>query len=532
MADVKISALNALGTSPAADDLIPVVDVTATETKKLRIDELFTNPDVTGTLTADGLTVDGNGDISGYIGIGDGFVSGLTANTLTYQADDHNFKNNANNKSFLTIDGATGDISFFEDTGTTAKFFWDASAESLGIGTTSAGDPITPLVINKSDSSAGYIRFTNSDATSGFYIGLTASEDALLNNQEASNMIFHTSNTEAMRIDSSGNVGIGTTSPVDTGPTYGDLTINGSVGAFISLQSNGSTTGVLQTIGTETRLSTSVASGYLAFRTDTGGAGTEAMRIDSSGNVGIGTTTPLALLHVQGEVGTTNGTAAAPTHTFYGDNDTGMFRAAVDTLALATGGTEAARIDSSGNLLVGTTLTPTNLNSTSTEEGMAIGGDGLVVIANSGQSPLVLNRLTSDGNVLNFNKDGLTVGSIGTDSNSELYISGAGNRGGLGFYDTATGAAIQPVNSDGTISDGDTSLGDSGARIKDLYLSGGVQQSPVTVSSLPAAASSTGYRYMVSDSTVAASGNFGATVAGSGSNVVPVFSDGTNWLIG
>ena len=32
---------------------------------------------------------------------------------------------------------ANGDISFYEDTGTTAKLFWDASAESLGIGTTS-----------------------------------------------------------------------------------------------------------------------------------------------------------------------------------------------------------------------------------------------------------------------------------------------------------------------------------------------------------------------------------------------------------
>jgi hypothetical protein len=37
----------------------------------------------------------------------------------------------------LTLDHTTGDISFYEDTGTTPKFFWDASAESLGIGTSS-----------------------------------------------------------------------------------------------------------------------------------------------------------------------------------------------------------------------------------------------------------------------------------------------------------------------------------------------------------------------------------------------------------
>ena len=37
----------------------------------------------------------------------------------------------------LSLDHATGDIAFYEDTGSTAKFFWDASAESLGIGTDS-----------------------------------------------------------------------------------------------------------------------------------------------------------------------------------------------------------------------------------------------------------------------------------------------------------------------------------------------------------------------------------------------------------
>lgn len=37
---------------------------------------------------------------------------------------------------------------------------------------------------------------------------------------------------------------------------------------------------------------------------------------------------------------------------------------------------------------------------------------------------------------------------------------------------------------------------------------------------------------MVSDSSVVAAGNFGNVVAGSGANIVPVFSDGTNWRIG
>ena len=62
---------------------------------------------------------------------------------------------------------------------------------------------------------------------------------------------------------------------------------------------------------------------------------------------------------------------------------------------------------------------------------------------------------------------------------------------------------------------------------------GYLKQTPVAVSALPAAATvGAGTRGFVSDSTVAASGNFGVTVTGGGSNKVPVFSDGTNWLIG
>lgn len=52
-----------------------------------------------------------------------------------------------------------------------------------------------------------------------------------------------------------------------------------------------------------------------------------------------------------------------------------------------------------------------------------------------------------------------------------------------------------------------------------------------TVATLPSAASNTGALARVSDSSVAASGNYGATVAGGGANRVKVFSNGTNWVI-
>ena len=60
-----------------------------------------------------------------------------------------------------------------------------------------------------------------------------------------------------------------------------------------------------------------------------------------------------------------------------------------------------------------------------------------------------------------------------------------------------------------------------------------VKTAGVTVANLPnAVTAGAGTRAFVTDATVVASGNFGATVTGGGANNVPVFSDGSNWLIG
>jgi hypothetical protein len=61
-----------------------------------------------------------------------------------------------------------------------------------------------------------------------------------------------------------------------------------------------------------------------------------------------------------------------------------------------------------------------------------------------------------------------------------------------------------------------------------LYPAG---QTLMTVATLPAPAIA-GQRQFVSDSTAAASGNFGAVVTGGGANMVPVYSDGAGWRIG
>jgi hypothetical protein len=139
--------------------------------------------------------------------------------------------------------------------------------------------------------------------------------------------------------------------------------------------------------------------------------------------------------------------------------------------------TEAVRIDSSGNLLVGTTdTTPYDNSANSTADNGIVAGAGLFAAARYQGSVGLFNRTGNDGEILGFKRSGANVGSIGSRGGVVSHIILDPRSGGAGL--TAAGASLFPTNNAGAVSDAAIDLGYSvggtNYRFKDLWLSGDV----------------------------------------------------------
>ena len=118
--------------------------------------------------------------------------------------------------SLTVFNDGGADVDFRIEGDTDANLFkLDAGNDRIGIGISA---PQQKLHIAVSDSGAANIVFTNSTTGSasgdGLIIGLTGAEDGQINMQESANLKFSTADTERMRIDSSGNLGLGTLNPL------------------------------------------------------------------------------------------------------------------------------------------------------------------------------------------------------------------------------------------------------------------------------------------------------------------------------
>ena len=316
MANRKISDLTAL-TAPATGDLLPIVDISeaaaADKNKKITYGELLASAPA-GSAAAPSFSFDGDPNTGIY---------NPAADTLAF------------------VEGGV-EVMRIDSSG------------RVGIGTSA---PSNTAGFGQQLQLTGNLPCITIDNT-----GTGANKYSLgVNGSGAFGVWDNTASAFRMYINSSGSVGIGTTSPAARLQVT-----DGSLSNFYVAPGYGGGYGTLLATG---------GSEYLAFATN--GLANERLRITSAGNVGIGTTSPSSTLHV---IGTTslNGTQSAICNsttgsyitfqhngTSVGDlgsgnqvfsGSTGDFgiSSRAGSLTFGINAVEKARIDTSGRLLVGT----------------------------------------------------------------------------------------------------------------------------------------------------------------------------------
>ena len=381
-----------------------------------------------GTVTADGLTVDGDinlasggrarGAAGGDFQVSSGLTNDASEPTYTFRGDPDTgiFYGGANTVGITTGGkqriniASNGDVSLYEDTGTTPKMVWDSSAERLGIGTSS---PSTKLHLGGTAPGDSIIRQDSTASGTNWEIGERSAGKWQIFEDDSDSIVA--------TFMSTGSVGIGTSSP----DTLLEL-----VGADPILTIRDSST------------SSSVGNATLRLA-ETGASDTLDQYFDIKATAG-----QLQIIDNWNEGGGT--------------------------------GTRVV-IDDSGNLLVGTTDTdPANNSANSTaDDGVAITAVGEVrssrylATANSGAVGF-FNRTGTDGDIVRLRKSGSSVGSIGT-----LLGNLTVGTGDTGVQFNQDVNAVIPhnistgANVDNSIDLGYSDGGSTNLRFKDLYLSGG-----------------------------------------------------------
>ena len=444
--------------------------------------------DVTGTVTADGLTVDGNATLQNILNIGgtdpqirtdtsdgsDNKTLWIGGGGVAYSWDRGGYLYAQGNEAGGHVGIAAGNVS-----GGSIKFTTGASEAmridstgNVGIGTSSPDE-----LLHIHGATQSYIKLTDNDSGQSSINGALFAFDGssatqYIWNYENGPTVFATNATERMRIDSSGDMFLGTSS--DIAPANGtNLYISDGTISRLGLEKTGTNA---------RKFSINNGGTYLSVYDETADA--ERMRIDSSGNVGIGNTTPSdyyaddLVLGVPAEGGfTIAGGSTDTNYIMFADGATGNeayrgymgYNHSADTMAFATAGTERMLIDSSGNVFVARTAEGDG------NVGHTFRADGFSQTTRSGGLVADFNRKSSDGDILRFQKDGTPVGTIGNLGTTVLYICSNGN--GLKIAAPATGVdAFGASTTSGGNRDNTMDIGWSSNRFDDIYATNGTIQ--------------------------------------------------------
>jgi hypothetical protein len=390
-----------------------------------------TNLTATGTVNLTGATVSNGGSVT-TIDINGGTVDGVTiggaaagAGTFTNltASGTVNFTGatvsnlgsvttadiNGGTVDGVTIGGASAGAATFTNLTASGTINFTGATVSNGGSVTTIdinGGTIDGAVIGGASAAAG--TFTTATVGAGTVgapsLTTTGDTNTGIWFPAADTLAASTGGSERMRIDSSGNVGIGTTSPGSL------LQLNkGSGAADLRFSVAGTLYGNLYASSSDTSLF-AVTSIPLLFGTNN----TERMRIDSSGNVGIGTSSPNNRFHVKGPWTTNEGQFQIDADSgqqfsgltiqnngtyktiFYNDNTNAWTFLSTasgsnQSLLLGTNETERMRLDSSGNVRIGTAALATTATDGFLYIPTCAGTPTGTPTAITGLAPLVIN---------------------------------------------------------------------------------------------------------------------------------------------